>query len=191
VKVILEGLTGAGKTHTIAAMRELGLAPATVVPEEETFGELMDELDGPVDPAHLVRRLTAVCARLGDDFLLERFHLSYYALVPDWSHYAAIDAHLATLGVSLVLLGVGDLRGRSLLRAEHGHTDWQHFAERYGSEENALAALDASQARRFEALRLTALRHLVIDTEARAWHDYARTIAAWATGTPAGVRIER
>ena len=189
MKILLEGLTGTGKSQTLAAMRRLGLLPELVVREEETLGEVMDEIDGEiVDPSKLTRRLASVCARLEREpanarsFLLERFHLSYYALAPTWAFYDDLDARLFALGASIVLLVVpeADLRTRSLLREEHGGTDWQGFCAHFGSERSALDALRASQDRRIEALARSRLPHTVIDTSAKAWDAYARAIAVGA-----------
>ncbi len=184
MRIILEGLTGTGKTHTLAALERLHLAPPLVVPEEETFGDLMAELaTAPLEPDVLVRRLRTVCAGLPPDrsrgFLLERFHFSYFALVPDWSLYDALDRELADLGVSLVLLTLPEssLETRSFRREEHGGTDWQSLAVHYGSEQAAMDALRASRARRLDALAHTRLRHLVIDTQEKDWDRYARAIA--------------
>ena len=139
VRLILEGLTGAGKSQTLAAMGRRGLLPSVVVSEEETFGDIMEEIDaGPIASAFLVRRLASVIARVDTtpSFVLERFHLSYYALAPTWSHYAWIDDALVAANVALVLLTIpeADLRVRSLLRREHGGADWQAFGARFGSE---------------------------------------------------------
>jgi hypothetical protein len=70
MRLVLEGLTGTGKTQTLAALRRLRALPAAFVPEEETFGDLMDEIDsGAAPPEFLVRRLVAACERLERDAL--------------------------------------------------------------------------------------------------------------------------
>ncbi len=188
MKILLEGLTGAGKSQTIGALRRLGLAPSLVVPEEETYGEFMDELDdGSKDDAFRLRRLAEVRDRVladpGGSFLLERLHPSYFALLPKWSLYDDLDRALAEAGTTLVLLHVGEdrLRARSLMREEYGHTDWQSFVAHFGSEEKALSALRGSQQRRFEVLGLTRMRTVTIDTGDKAWDDYARQIARLAS----------
>ena len=195
MRVVLEGLTGTGKSQTLAAMARLGLTPARVVPEEETFGELMDEVaaaearaGGPLDALaarRLLGRLDEVLdsvVRREDDFLLERFHLSYHAVFPPWERYAAIDAELAERGVELVLLCVPEtaLRERSLLRREHGGRDWQGLCAHYGSEAAAMNALRRSQERRIEALARSRMRSRVIDTSAMDWESTARQVAGAA-----------
>ncbi|MGC4119915.1 MAG: hypothetical protein QM765_36125 [Myxococcales bacterium] len=139
-----------------------------------------------MEPSLLTRRLTQVCARVVEagtpSFLIERFHLSYFALVPRWELYRDLDAKLAAEEVGLVLLRIADeaLRERSLMRREHGGTDWQGFIAHYGSEQRANDALKASQDRRLEALARTRMRHLVIDTGGQDWEAYASGIASWA-----------
>jgi hypothetical protein len=184
VRLILEGLTGTGKTQTLAAMKRLGLLPPVVVSEEETLGEVMDEIaTDPTDVRHLLRRLTAVHAQLpttpSPGFLLERFHPSYFALLPVWSYYDALDAELATMDVSTALLTIDprELRDRSLCRREHDGADWQGFAARFGSEDKALDALRASQDRRFDALARSRLKSRIIDTGGMEWERYARSLA--------------
>lgn len=167
-------------------MQRLGRLPSTVLPEEETFGDLMDELgDGTtLDAKALVRRLEAVRDRLTltkpEAFLIERFHLSYFALVPTWSHYELLDLQLQVLGASIVLLVVSDdrLRDRSLLREEYDGADWQDFSTRFGSEDDALDALRKSQERRIQALGYSRMKHRIICTDDKSWDDYARLIGA-------------
>ncbi|NOU26263.1 MAG: hypothetical protein HOO96_00015 [Polyangiaceae bacterium] len=185
MRIILEGLTGTGKSHTLSALQRLHLAPSLIVPEEETFGDLMAELaTAPLEPEVLVRRLRTVCDGLPRDrsqgFILERFHLSYFALVPAWSFYEAIDAELAELGISIVLLTLPEeaLETRSFRREEHDGADWQNLAAHYGSSDKAMVALQTSRARRLEALKYTRLRHSVIDTGDKDWDRYAKAIAA-------------
>ncbi len=185
MRIILEGLTGTGKSHTLAALQRLHLAPSLIVPEEETFGDLMAELaTAALPPEVLVRRLRTICDALPRDrslgFILERFHPSYFALAPTWTFYEALDAELADLGVSLVLLTLPEelLEARSFRREEHDGADWQNLEAHYGSAEKAMMALQASRARRLEALSHTRLRHSVIDTRAKDWDRYAKAIAA-------------
>ena len=195
--LIIEGVTGAGKSETL---RALGRQPAfaarlgsgRVISEEDTLGEVIDEiaqLGGP--PARHVWRLDRVLAALeresktapGARFVLERFQLSYYALLPDWELYAPHERALERLGCVSVLLSIDPtaLAGRSLERADRRGTDWTAgMIAHYGSRDATLAAIARSQQRRLDALTLTRLPTLVIDTTGQAWDDYAREIlAAW------------
>jgi hypothetical protein len=188
LKIILEGLTGTGKSQTIAAMRAMALLPELTLSEDETFGDLMAELSaGRHSSATLIRRLVAITDLLQREqpasFLLERFHLSYYAQVPIWSHYEALDHQLAAIGTSIVLLTVPDamLQKRCLLREEYGGSDWQDLSVRFGSEERALEVLRSSQQRRLEGLSYTRMRYITIDTTEKTWDAYARVIASWSS----------
>src|SRR5277367_1525332 len=94
-------------------MKRLGRLPPTVVSEDETFGDFMEEMAKTKELAFLLRRLWSVRDRVSNDgasssFLLERFHPSYYALLPTWAAYEELDAQLAALGVSVVLLWVNE-----------------------------------------------------------------------------------
>ncbi len=176
MRTILEGLTGTGKSETLAALTASGAAPALLISEDDTFGDAMLEIErGQID----LHRLVAICDRLEreqpSDFLLERFHFSYFALAPQWNLYRDIDARLAALEANVVLLVLpeAELRSRSLMRKEYSEQDWQGFVGHFGSEEAALRALRDSQARRVEALSLSALPSRIVDTSAKSWSVYA------------------
>ncbi len=112
--------------------------------------------------------------------MLERFHPSYFALLPDWSLYQEMDRELAEEGFVLALLTIPDeaLAARSLFRVDRTDTKWSHeMVEYFGSEEAALQGIRASQQRRREVLERTVLPTLVIDTAARLWRSYAQQIA--------------
>ncbi len=194
--LIIEGVTGAGKSETLRALGRqpafaARLGPGRVISEEDTLGEVMDEvaqLGGP--PARHVWRLDRVMAALeresraapGARFVLERFHLSYYALLPDWTLYEAYERALARLGCASVLLTLDPtaLAARSLERVDRRGTDWtEGMIAHYGSRDAALSAIARSQQRRLDALTLTRLPTLVIDTTGRAWDDDARDILKW------------
>jgi hypothetical protein len=195
--LIIEGVTGAGKSETL---RALGRQPAfaarlgsgRVISEEDTLGEVMDEIAqlGGL-PARHMWRLDRVLAALEREskaapearFVLERFHLSYYALLPDWTLYEAYERALERMGCASVLLTFDPLAlaARSLERADRRGTGWTAgMIAHYGSRDATLTAIAGSQQRRLDALALTRLPTRIIDTTGRAWDDYAREIlAAW------------
>ena len=194
--LIIEGVTGAGKSETLRALGRqpalaAGLGSGRVISEEDTLGEVMDEiaqLGGP--PARHVWRLDRVLTALEREsraapearFVLERFHLSYYALLPDWTLYEAYERALERLGCASVLLTIDPsaLAARSLERVDRRGTDWtEGMIAHYGSRDAALSAIARSQQRRLDALTLTRLPTLVIDTTGRAWDDDARDILKW------------
>ncbi|MCC6554621.1 MAG: hypothetical protein IT372_16700 [Polyangiaceae bacterium] len=188
--LILEGVTGTGKTHVLdlieARARAAGAASWRIFREEETYGELLDELRRPdlTDEARCARlhavlgevRAHLAAARGDAAFVLERFHPSYFAQMPSFGLYAALDAALAELGCRIVLLDLpeAELERRSLRRVDREGTDWlAGMTGYYGSEAGALAAILASQRRRREILTLSALPSLVIDTTAMDWARHA------------------
>jgi hypothetical protein len=194
--LIIEGVTGAGKSETLRALGRqpafaARLGPGRVIPEEDTLGEVMDEiaqLGGP--PARHVWRLDRVLAALEREskagpearFVLERFHLSYYALLPDWALYEAYERALEPLGCASVLLTIDPaaLAERSLERVDRRGTGWtEGMIAHYGSREAALAAIARSQQRRLDALALTRLSTRIIETTGQAWDDYAQEILKW------------
>lgn len=193
--LILEGVTGAGKSSTLAALarceaRPPWLAAARLVPEEETLGELMaEDLQDPArSTAERTARLTRILAQISaappgaPGFLLERFHLSYYALQPDWTPYLAIDAALAEQGFRQVLLTLpeAEIRRRSLHRVDRAEEPWaQGMIDYFGTEDLATRALMASRQRRLDCCAWTRLPTLVIDTSAMDWASTARQIAAF------------
>ncbi len=195
--LILEGVTGAGKSSTLAALsrcasRPAWLETAHLIDEEETLGELMAE--DLQDPSRSVAERTARLTRIlglvsaappEAAFLLERFHLSYYALQPDWAPYVAMDAALAALGFRQVLLTIpeAEIRRRSLHRVDRAEEDWTPGMIAYfGSEAQALDALLVSRARRLECCAWTRLPTLILDTSTMEWDEIARQIAGFCAG---------
>jgi hypothetical protein len=171
MRIVLEGVTGTGKSSVIAALKPL-VAGLVVVPEELTVGELMAEIrdaGGEVLPSHLARldrALEAVDA-LADDIpvVLERFHPTFVALGASVALVAAHDAALAARGFEVVLLDLPDaaLRARSLHHATRPGAA-AALAAFYGGEPAALAALRLSQARRRAYLAQSALASRILDT---------------------------
>jgi len=188
--VIVEGLTGTGKSSTIAALCARGVE--VWFDEDATFDDFMNRwlADPAMQPDQRTERLDRILAhveagtgRMSDAAtVIERFHLSYAALDDDWAVYERIDHQAAKLGIALVLLDLPDelLAERCLYRREFGRTDWQSLSDIYGSEADALEALRVSQQRRRHALARTQLEHITIDTAAMAWTEYAAQIHAFA-----------
>jgi thymidylate kinase len=183
--LILEGVTGAGKSSTIAELATI--ATFKRFDEDATFEDFMGDLarDRQVARSKAVERLNrvldAASAADSQHVLFERFHFSCVALDGEWEPYDSVDRRCAEFGVKVVLLTIpqSQLAARSLYRAEYNGRDWQGFLERYGSEASALEELEQSQRRRIEALRRSRLEHLRIETAARDWPLYARQIAQW------------
>lgn len=192
--LILDGVTGAGKSQTLRALQAHSAWPTLlqggrVIPEEETLGEFMAELQQPSrSPTERLIRLYAVldelehAASVADQtsgYVLERFHLSYYALLPDWQLYRPIDDRLRALHSQLVLLEFAPQHtaARALDRVDRQASTWtQEMIAYYGSREAVLEAITRSRALRQASLALTRLPSLTIETTAMDWATYADQI---------------
>ena len=192
--ILIEGVTGSGKTQTMQALmhhKEFSalLGRGRVFAEEETFGEVMSEIQEPgISNQHYLRRLTHILGlveaqvmstrdRVG--FVLERFHLSYYVLLPEWNLYAGFDARLARLGCLTVLLSIPeqDLARRCLDRTDRAGTSWtKNMIARFGSREGVLDAIIQSVRKRRESARMSGLPLIEIETGSEAWSEYASKI---------------
>jgi hypothetical protein len=199
--LIIEGVTGAGKSELISAMqRNAGLVDllgsGRIFTEEETFGEFMTEMHEPnrLD-TELCRRLAAVIEDLktgrkayGPDyaFILERFHLSYYALLPDWELYRGFDQTVGRMTCKTVLLTYPDSHAqvRALYRPDRRGTRWTaEMLQTYKTPEGVAEAIALSQRRRREALKLSLLPSMELDTARMNWDDLANQVLAfWRTG---------
>ncbi len=191
--IIIEGVTGAGKTHTMKALLSNEFvrqhwSPYDLFREKETFGEFMGDLqrypNAPLQQRfrllrNSIQTATSRAAKSGDyRFIMERSHYSYYALLPNWDLYKSFDEQLAGLNVHVFLLWIPEevLRDRSLFRRER--RGWAGaFIEYFGSESEAIQAFCASQAARYEAIERSVIPHTVIDTRAMDWERYANEIA--------------
>jgi hypothetical protein len=169
------------------------LGSGRVFDEGETFGEFMAEIQGQeiADRRHfrrlervltlLEQRAARIQGRAG--FVLERFHLSYYALLPDWDLYSGFDERLARLKCLIVLLHIPeqDLERRCLDREDRAGTTWSDdMIRHFGSRAAVLDAVAQSVRRRREATRKSRSSILEIDTGSRSWNAYADQIVdAW------------
>lgn len=195
--IVLEGVTGAGKSQTLVALErhprfiEL-LGNGRVFREDETLGEAMDELqDKSIAPSKHMWRLERVLQEIASDdapeprgYVLERFHWSYYALLPQWNLYPDIDAQLKTWKFKTVLLTIApdEFVGRSLERVDRDAVEWtEGMIAFYGSRAKVLEAMQVSQARRLEAVELSGMTALVLDTGGREWTRYAEHIIEFWT----------
>lgn len=180
--LIIEGLTGAGKskviTHLVKAMPS---QQWQIISEEETFGELMSELDDKtVTYPEKCFRLRNVLSKIESDnetaFLLERFHPSYYAMIPEWNLYREMDNALTRHNFLLVLLMYDEqlFEERAIRRKDGNRTE--SMVSYWGSFEKVIAACKRSQERTLECLKLSDMRHLVIDTSKMEWEGYAKQI---------------
>ncbi len=196
--LILDGVTGAGKSQTLRALQAHPAWPTLlrggrVIPEEETLGEFMAELQqSDLSTTERLGRLYVVldeleyAASVADQaagYVLERFHLSYYALLPDWGLYRPIDDRLHALNSQLVLLefALQLTAERALDRVDRQTSTWtEEMIAYYGSRAAALDAIADSRARRQASLALTRLPSLTIETTAMDWSSYAdRIISFW------------
>ena len=196
--ILIEGVTGSGKTQTLQAlMHHKGfsalLGSGRVFAEEETFGEVMSEIEeSGISNEHYLRRLTHILglvetqvasSRDQTGFVLERFHLSYYALIPDWELYAGFDERLARLNCLTVLLSIPeqDVAHRCLDRKDRAGTSWtEDMITHFGSRESVLGAVTQSVRRRRQAARMSRLPLIEIETGSGSWSDYASEIVeAW------------
>ena len=120
-----------------------------------------------------------ICAHDRVGFVLERFHLSYYVLLPEWNLYAGFDARLARLNCLTVLLSISeqDVARRCLDRKDRAGTSWtEDMIAHFGSREGVLDAIIRSTRRRREAARTSGLPLIEIETGSGAWSKYASKI---------------
>lgn len=198
--LIVEGVTGAGKTSLIREierqLREQGEPLPSIVLEDDTLGDIMDQSRDPAwRRAPTFEALDATLDRiestslregLGGSFVVERFHLTTYALFPQWEHLRPYDDRLARMSARSVLLVYpeADAVRRSLDRPDRVDEGWREaMIAHYGGYDAALEAIRTSQRRRVEALALTRVPTLPLDS---AGGDFsrlaARALAFWRAG---------
>jgi hypothetical protein len=190
--LIVDGVTGTGKSSVLVELRKRLPREVEFIPEEDTLGDLMDQIRDPVWRAQpSFEALEAALVRLERDSpgdprrpcLVERFHLTAFALFPEWKWYDGFDERLSKLGAAIVLLTFPPQYAevRSVQRSDR--KDWDKGMDAwYGSRARAISAVLDSQRLRVEGLLKTRLPFLHIDTRTKEWQRYAETIFAyWRT----------
>jgi len=197
--LIIDGITGAGKSSVLREVRarlEAGPGPMPqVILEEETLGQIMEQVrepawrEAPTFEA-LERVLDTMERQLAEAparrFIVERFHLTTYALHPRWELLERFDARLARLGAAQVLLSYPEALAeqRAIERVDRQEEGWAEGMDTwYGSRAAAVEAVVQSQRRRWEGLRHSALPFLHLDTREGDWPRYAATLLAFWQGT--------
>jgi hypothetical protein len=191
--LIIDGVTGAGKTSVLTELRSRMASTVEFIPEEDTLGDLMNQIRDPLWCAQpTFAALDSVLQRLEDGitsasnkrFVVERLHLAAFALFPQWECYQTYDQRLGKLGAAIVLLTFPPelTEARSIHRGDR--QDWaQGMDDWYGSRAQAVDAVLESQQRRWNGLLKTRLPFLHIDTREQDWRKYAETIIAyWTSG---------
>lgn len=111
--LIIDGVTGAGKTSVVTELRSRMPPTVEFILEDDTLGDLMDLIRDPLWRAQptfaaldsVLLRLEGGIANANDArFVVERFHLTAFALFPQWEYYQTYDERLGKLGAAMVLL---------------------------------------------------------------------------------------
>lgn len=189
--LIIEGVAGTGKSTIVAALRQ-SLATKQlkvsydIIYEEQTTGELVAELrDERLSDSDRYSRLNDLMPSIqkrqlaGEFLILERFHPTFFALMPQSSLFEKFDFQLSELNFGLVLLDLpnDEFANRSFSRPEMESQNWSEgLIEWYGSRDAAIDAFINSQERRRQFLSLTKLKSLKIDTSNREWNKYVDSI---------------
>ncbi len=187
--LIVDGVTGSGKTSTIQWLMSRHGSSITFISEDQTLGSIMEDIRDTEWRAHprfpaLESVLDRIEREIADEpnrlFLIERFHLTSYALFPIWDCFRTYDNRLRKLGSAIVLLSYPTelAEQRSIMCFER--EKWaESMDEWYGSREKAIKAVQLSQGFRFEALSHTSLPFLHVDTRNKDWLRYSATIEAY------------
>ncbi|HYM21022.1 MAG TPA: hypothetical protein VEW28_08465 [Candidatus Kapabacteria bacterium] len=190
--IIIEGVTGSGKSSVIRDLKTLLPTTTYYISEEETLGSLMQQVRDEswkaephfdaleVSLRHIEQHKEKQPSEI---IVVERFHPTGYALFPYWEKLEAFDKRLFELGACIILLSfeASLTERRSIDRTENNEYADVMIAY-YGSRENAIAAVQTSQQRRIDALGKTRLPYLRIDTSMKDWRTYANIILAFSSG---------
>lgn len=192
--LIVEGVTGAGKSQLIKHIRESHAArdglPVFVVDEDITLGTFLTDvldtawrkqphfggLEAGLAAADELRR-----AHPNALVILERFHLTAYALLERWDPLVPFDRLLGQRGARQILLDYHPrlTETRSILRQDRPEWGAAMDAE-YGTRKKALATVRQSQEKRRRALALSRLPFLHLDTSEGKWSDFANIAIAFS-----------
>ncbi len=189
--IIIEGISGAGKSKVISEIKKImaGCSPENleVIYENTTYGELMDELnDASQTDSDRCKRLESVydliARETGKFFVIERFHPSYYAVMPEKDLYEKIDGKMAVLGFKLVLLSYSDekLNERAFNHKDGGLGLAGRIETYFGGAEAAINKFIDSKRKREEYLKFTRMDHTIIMTDEMNWAQYAIKILEFA-----------
>lgn len=185
--LIIEGVAGTGKSTLLSLLKNspslMALRPNfIIIDEDQTIGELVSELrDEAADDRQRCYRLKHLLPRIKEAqsksqfIILERFHPTYFALMPRWDLIEEYDNLLSELGFGVVLLDLPDnlLVNRSFFRPEMENQNWQQgLTEWYGSQDKAIQAFIESQKNRRIFCHKTKMPVLQIDTRERTWQNY-------------------
>ncbi|MEK7434709.1 MAG: hypothetical protein AABZ74_16360 [Cyanobacteriota bacterium] len=185
--LIIEGLSGSGKSKIIKKL-ELFLNKNNIdykiYFETETFGDFMDELsDKNKSDSEKIYRLNDILNKIEKDsketlIILERFHLSYYALIDNWDLYFKIDELLSEKNFLLVLLEYNQdlIIERALNHFDIKENGLELAVEYFGSLEKAIEAYTQSKINREIALKKTKIPNIKIDTSSMDWNFYLEEI---------------
>lgn len=188
--LIIEGLSGAGKSNLIREITTIlknDNIPHKIYSEEETFGNFMDYLNNStMNESQKCYRLDEVIEKIKTEnkdnlLILERFHLSYYALLPKWRLYRKVDKFLSSNDFFMVLLTYDK---NLILERAINHFDMKAKVDNpldamisyFGSKEKTIQAYEKSQSKRLEGLKKTKINTIEIDTSNMNWAEYAKII---------------
>jgi hypothetical protein len=189
--LIIEGVAGTGKSTIVSGLRDSNsfkrLKPSfKIIYEELTTGELVAELrDERLSDQDRYSRLTQLMPTIqtrqasGEFLVLERFHPTFFALMPKCTLFESFDQQLLKLNFGLVLLDLpnNNFGDRSFFRPEMESQNWSKgLIEWYGSQEATILAFIESQERRRKFLEVTKLKSILIDTSERNWEAYIKSI---------------
>jgi thymidylate kinase len=194
---IIDGVTGAGKTSVLTLLAETyhkgHWDEVVVIDEDRTLGNILDQYQNPnwrAKPTFeaiesTIAFLEQMSASANADrklILVERLHLTTYALFPKWKELRSFDRRLGRLNAVNVLLTFPprETEERSIERPDRADENWAARMDQWlGSRRTAVLKIRRSQQRRWQALALSRLSFLHIDTRGRDWTRYAKTIAAF------------